>query len=151
MEKFILNAMPLPVPKTAIKNSVGQTLTLKSFHGKVLLVNFWATWCEPCIREMPSLDRLQVALRDTNFVVVAINTDRGGAKLAQTFLAKLNVNHLALYLDEKMVLGRAMNVRGLPTSFIITADGTIRGRLTGPAEWDSPESIKLIRYFLKNI
>ena len=149
MEQFILNETPLPVPKTAMQNGAGETVTLNSFRGKVLLINFWATWCAPCIREMPSLDRLQAAMNGQNFQVIAINSDRQGSKVAQPFLEKLGIQHLDIFIDENMTIGRALGVKGLPASFLISADGRVLGRLDGLAEWDTPETFALVQYYLK--
>ena len=148
MEQFNLNETPLPVPETAMQNGAGETVTLKSFRGKVLLVNFWATWCAPCIREMPSLDRLQAALGGSEFAVIAVNSDREGSKVAGPFLEKLGIRNLDLYIDEKMTIARALGVKGLPATFLISADGHVLGRLDGLAEWDSPEAAALVQHYL---
>ena len=148
MEQFTLNETPLPVPGIVMQTGAGETVTLNSFRGKVLLVNFWATWCAPCIREMPSLDRLQAALGGDEFAVIAINSDRDGKKVAQPFLEKLGVGNLDIYIDEKMAIARALGVRGLPASFLISADGHVLGRLDGMAEWDTPEATALVKYYL---
>ncbi len=150
MEQFNLNETPLPVPETAMQNGAGETVTLNSFRGKVLLVNFWATWCAPCIREMPSLDRLQAALGGSEFAVIAVNSDREGSKVARPFLEKLGIRNLDLYIDEKMAVARALGVKGLPATFLISADGRVLGRLDGLAEWDSPEAAVLVRHYLEH-
>ena len=149
MEQFSLNETPLPVPETAMQNSAGETVTLNSFRGKVLLVNFWATWCAPCIREMPSLDRLQAALGGSEFAVIAVNSDREGSKVARPFLEELGIRNLDLFIDEKMAVARALGVKGLPATFLVSTDGHVLGRLDGLAEWDSPEAAALIRHYLK--
>ena len=149
MEQFNLYETPLPVPETAMQNGAGETVTLKSFRGKVLLVNFWATWCAPCIREMPSLDRLQSDLGGDDFAVIAVNSDRKGSKVARPFLENLGIKNLDLYIDEKMAVARALGVKGLPATFLISADGQVLGRLDGLAEWDSPEAAALVQYYLK--
>ena len=113
-----------------------------------MLVNFWATWCAPCVREMPGLDKLQAKLGGPDFAVVAINEDRDGAKVAEPFLKKLNTPHLALYVDDKMKLMRALKVRGIPTSFLVDRTGNVVGKLEGVAEWDTPEVESLIQYYL---
>ncbi len=148
MEHNNLHEPPLPVPDTAMQNGAGETVTLKSFRGKVLLVNFWATWCAPCIREMPSLDRLQAALGGSEFAVIAVNSDREGSKVAGPFLEKLGIRNLDLYIDEKMTIARALGVKGLPATFLISADGHVLGRLDGLAEWDSPEAAALVQHYL---
>jgi thiol-disulfide isomerase/thioredoxin len=147
MEQFTLNDPPRPVPGTAIRDAKGQPVRLADFKGRVVLVNFWATWCAPCIREMPSLDRLQAAMGGDRFTVLAVNEDRNGAKVAAPFLKKLGIANLAVHLDDKTALARALGVRGLPASFLIDLKGRIVGTLNGIAEWDSPEAKALIRYY----
>ena len=149
MQQFTLNDPPLPVPDTAIRNGDGKPMRLADFKGRVVLVNFWATWCAPCIREMPSLDRLQAAMGSDAFTVLAVNEDRNGAKVAAPFLKKLGIEHLGVNLDDKMALARALGVRGLPASFLIDRSGRVVGALNGIAEWDSDEAKALIRFYVK--
>jgi thiol-disulfide isomerase/thioredoxin len=139
MEQFSFKDPPRPAPQ----------VKLSDFKGRVLLVNFWATWCAPCIRELPSLDRLQSDLGDEGLLVLAISQDRGGAAVAGPFLEKLDIRSLGLFLDSKMRLGRALGVRALPWTFLIDREGRVVGELPGYAEWDSHEAIALIRHYLE--
>ncbi len=149
MEQFSFTEPPQPAPQTPFLAGNGTELTLEDFKGRVLLVNFWATWCAPCIRELPSLDRLQLKLGGEGLLVLAVSQDRGGAAVAGPFLKKLDVNRLGLFLDSKMKLGRAFGVRALPWTILIGRDGKTIGQLPGYAEWDSDEGIALIRHYLK--
>ena len=148
MEQFTLNSPPPPVPDTPITDADGRPAKLADFRGRLTLVNFWATWCAPCVRELPSLDRLQAAFDDRKFRVVAVNEDRGGAAVAKPFLAKLGLARLALYFDTRLALAQALGLRGMPTSYLLDPSGRVIGALTGPAEWDSPEAKALIGYYL---
>jgi thiol-disulfide isomerase/thioredoxin len=137
------------VPETVFGNAAGDEVTLADFRGKVVLLNLWATWCGPCMREMPSLDRLQAALGSEGVKVVALSQDRGGLKVVERFYAKHGLKNLGIYLDPKGKLSRALGARGLPTSVLIDREGRAVGRLEGPAEWDSPEALALIRHYLR--
>lgn len=139
---------PRPVPETGFTDLAGEARTLAHFRGRVVALNFWATWCGPCIREMPSLDRLQAALGGDGFTVVLMSQDRRGAEQVEPFLAKLDIG-LTSQLDPKMALFRALGGRSLPTTILIDARGNELGRLVGPAEWDRPEALALIRYYLE--
>ena len=149
MQQFTLNDPPLPVPDTAVRNGDGGSVRLADFKGRVVLVNFWATWCAPCIREMPSLDRLQAAMGGDGFTVFAVNEDRNGAEVAAPFLEKLGVKNLGINLDDKMAFARSLGVRGLPASFLVDRSGRIVGALHGLAEWDSDEAKALIRFYME--
>ena len=149
MEKFTVNAEAGPAPTVSLIDGTGSPVRLSDFKGRVVLVNFWATWCAPCIREMPGLDKLEAKLGGPDFTVVAINEDRGGAKIAESFLEKLNTPNLRLYLDDKMKLMRAFGVRGMPTSFLLDRAGNVVGKLEGIAEWDTPEVEALIQYYIE--
>lgn len=151
MAQFNLFDTASPAPDTPLTDSAENIKKLGDFKGKVVLVNFWATWCAPCLREMPSLDRLAGLLKTEKFAVLAINENRGGVKMAAPFFEKLGIKHLVSLFDNKMALARAMKIRGMPTTFLLDGDGNTVGELTGVVEWDSPESIALIRYYLDRL
>jgi len=112
-----------------------------------VLINLWATWCEPCLREMPSLERLQSRLGD-RIAVLAVSEDRGGNKAVEPFIAKLGLKSVKTYLDPKSAVGQAFEVRGLPTSFLIDRDGKVLGKVEGAAEWESPKILGVLEAFL---
>ncbi len=147
-ENFTLLDPPVPAPPDAFTDLAGNRVRLADFEGRVVLLNFWATWCAPCVREMPSLDRLQAALGDRALRVVAVSIDRGGVTAIRRFATRLGLAHLGLYHDPKGALFRAFGVTGLPASFLIDRNGAILGAYAGPAEWDGPEARALIEYYL---
>ena len=149
MEQFTLNDPPKPAPDTAFLDAAGKEITLADFKGRVVLLNFWATWCAPCIRELPSLDRLQAAMGGDDFTVLAVNENRAGAKVAKPFMEKLGLKHLTLNVDRKMALARALGLRGMPTTYLIDRDGKVLGSLAGVAEWDEKDAKALIRYYIQ--
>jgi thiol-disulfide isomerase/thioredoxin len=148
MEKFIPAANPAPLPATGFTEQDGTTLTLKDFGGRIVLMNFWATWCGPCVREMPSLERLHRKLGGNEFTVIALSEDREGWKKMAPFREELGLTVLPLFHDvgSKMMFGA--KVRGLPTTILIGRNGRELGRLTGHAEWDSDEAVALMRHYL---
>ena len=148
-ENFTLLDPPVPAPPEAFTDLAGNSIRLADFEGRVVLLNFWATWCAPCVREMPSLDRLQAALGDRGLSVVAVSIDRGGVEAIRSFAKRLGLARLGLYHDPKGVLIRAFRVTGLPASFVIDRNGAIVGAYAGPAEWDGPEARALIEHYLK--
>lgn len=148
MEQFTLNDPALPAPETRFLDAAGKEVALADFKGRVLLVNFWATWCAPCVQELPSLDRLQASLGGKDFTVLAINEDRQGAAAATPFLEKHGIKSLAVHADRQMALARALGLRGMPSTYLVDRSGNIVGSLTGVAEWDSAEAKALIRHYI---
>jgi thiol-disulfide isomerase/thioredoxin len=136
---FIIHPVPKEVPDIPFADDQGRALSLKEFRGKIVLLNIWATWCGPCRREMPALDRLQTRLGGERFQVVALSIDRGGPSAIRKFYAETGVRNLALYVDVSGRAGSSLGLVGLPGTLLIDAEGREVGRLIGPAEWDSPE------------
>jgi thiol-disulfide isomerase/thioredoxin len=147
--EFIPATPQQPAPQVGFTDADGKPMTLADFEGKPVLVNFWATWCQPCLKEMPSLDRLQAAL-DGRLAVAAVSEDRGGAKRVGQFVDAMALTKLKIYLDPKGDLGHAFNVRGLPTSIVIDAKGRVVGQVEGGAEWDSVKMMDVLKPLLQN-
>ncbi len=138
-------ATPRPAPDVTLAALSGGTQSLAALRGRVVLVNFWATWCAPCVKEMPSLLRLQTARGD--IAVLAVSEDRRGAALVEPFIAKHGLEKLPIYLDPENSVGHAFGIDGLPTTALIDREGRIVGRLEGAAQWDSADMLKLIRRY----
>ena len=144
-DAFVMAEVPAIAPDTPFALPDGAPAMLSDWRGKVIVLNFWATWCAPCVKELPSLDRLAAALPANSHTVLAVSTDRGGPKKVPPFLKKLKTENLAPYLDAKSALGRAFGMRGLPTTYIIGKDGNVVAKLEGAAEWDSPEIVEWLK------
>ncbi|TNE36583.1 MAG: TlpA family protein disulfide reductase [Alphaproteobacteria bacterium] len=144
MEKFAPNDSPKAFPDITFVDADGKARSISDFKGKVVLLNFWATWCAPCRKEMPSLNKLQGEMGSDDFEVVAISQDLQGMGKVQDFFKKYKLENLAAYNDKTVKSGRTAGVFGLPASLILNADGKEVGRLVGPAEWDSKEARALI-------
>ena len=140
--------MPADVPTIAfdLKALDGDTLGSQHLAGKVVLLNFWATWCGPCKEEMPSLARLQSQFDPGQVRVVTVTTDMHPRGIRQ-FLDNLGIK-LPVLFDEDQELSRLFTVRGLPTTVLIDQSGHTLGRAVGPRAWDSQESIALVRQAL---
>ncbi|MER8420553.1 TlpA family protein disulfide reductase [Mesorhizobium sp. M0166] len=144
-QNFVVHEAPVAVPEISFEDGNGKPKTLADFHGKVVLLNIWATWCAPCRKEMPTLDRLQAKLGGPDFEVVALSMDRAGPEIVKKFFAEIGIKLLALNID---VSGKAMfaiGTVGLPATLLINRDGKEIGRLIGPAEWDAPDMVDFIR------
>ena len=145
--EFVPVSPPQPAPPFSFADPAGNTLSLADFAGKLVVLNLWATWCTPCLREMPSLDRMQARLGE-DVVVLAISEDRGGDKVVEPFIEKLGLKSVKFYLDPKSGAERAFKIQGLPTSFVIDRQGNVLGRLEGAAEWDSPKLLDTLKSLL---
>jgi thiol-disulfide isomerase/thioredoxin len=122
---------PGALPDLGFTTMDGGRVALSSFRGKPLVLNFWATWCGPCVLELPDLDRLAAG----GVQVVAVSADHGGAGVVKPFLVKHDVSHAEVVLDAGGEARQAAGVVGFPTTLIIDAQGRLRGRLEGPADW----------------
>jgi len=122
----------------------GKPTDLTRFKGHVTLLNLWATWCSPCVREMPSLERLRTARENDHFVVATISEDIQGAKAVDAFFAKNGLAGLPRYLDPQDALLRAFKVNGLPTTLLLDSEGREIGRFEGEADWDGAAILRLI-------
>ena len=145
---FTWHDKPVDAPATVFKDASDMNKTLKDFGGKVLIVNFWATWCAPCVKEMPALDRLNAKLGGKDFQVIAINQERNGPKIAKPFVEKQGWK-LPLYLDPATGFYKDAKLGGLPTSLIIGKDGQELGRIAGEVVWDSPAVEKMVQDLIK--
>lgn len=145
MAAFVFKKAPEPLPDILFLDGTGTTRSLKDWHGKVVLLNLWATWCAPCRKEMPALDRLQAELGSDKFEVVALSVDRTGLDGAKKFLDQINLQSLKLYADPTAKIGSELKIAGLPATLLLDRAGREIGRLTGPAEWDSAAAKRLIQ------
>ena len=135
---FVPAEPPRRLATTAFATAAGEARSLEAFHGKGVVLNFWATWCAPCVREMPSLDRLKARVADDGIGVVALSEDQDADKVVGPFLEKLGVRHLEALVDRRQGLLTALGVGALPTTVLV--DGGVRevGRVQGAVEWDQP-------------
>jgi len=143
--KLSMHAKPRPMPALVFADGDGRTVRLKDFRGKVVVLNLWATWCAPCRKEMPTLDRLQAKLGGADFEVVALSVDFTGLDVVRRFYRDFGIRNLRPYIDPSSRVLEPLNVLGLPATLLIDRKGREIGRLVGPAEWDSPEMLSLFR------
>ncbi len=136
---------PAPAPTTVFRDGAGAEVSLEAFGGKVLVVNFWATWCAPCIKEMPMLDALQAKLGGPEFEVLAISQDREGALVATPFMDTNKWTNLERYTEPAARFAKDASLRGLPTSLVIDKSGNEVGRVEGDTDWTSSDIEQSLR------
>uniref|UniRef100_Q07H22 Redoxin domain protein n=1 Tax=Rhodopseudomonas palustris (strain BisA53) TaxID=316055 RepID=Q07H22_RHOP5 len=146
-------ATALRLPDLAFDDASGQPRKLSDWRGRTVLVNLWATWCVPCRKEMPALDRLQAKLGSDKFEVVAINIDTRDAEKPKTFLKEAGLHRLGYFADPKAkvfqdlkAIGRAL---GMPTTVLVDGAGCEIATMAGPAEWDGEEAVALLKAALR--
>jgi thiol-disulfide isomerase/thioredoxin len=143
--KFALAKDPKPLPELAFTDGDDKPLTLAAYKGKTMLLNFWATWCAPCVKEMPSLDKLQAEMGKDRFVVLPLSLDTSSRPKVAPFYADRKLVNLGIYFDKGKKVMSALDVSVLPTSILIDGQGRELGRLEGEADWDKPEAIALMK------
>ena len=144
IENFIVAREVKAAPLLSFLDEHGEKLTLEKFRGRVVVLNLWATWCAPCIEELPTLDHLQQQLKPLGVIVIALSIDRDGPKIVREFLDENEITNLAVFVDPTMRAQSDLNVIGLPTTIIIDRDGRERGRIVGPAGWDDAKVADLV-------
>lgn len=142
MKKLAL-VEPAALPDVALVDEAEMPRSMAEYRGRWVLLNFWATWCAPCRKEMPSLARLQVAMPE--LAVVPVATGRNSVTGIQKFFAEAGTEGLPMLRDPKSELARAMAVLGLPVTIIVDPEGREVARLIGDAEWDAPEALAALR------
>jgi thiol-disulfide isomerase/thioredoxin len=148
--EFIPATPPQPAPQVGFTDIDGKPASLADFKDMPAVVNLWATWCQPCLKEMPSLDRLQSRFAG-RLIVTAVSEDRAKPGRVGEFVAAMGLRKLKIYLDPKGEVAHAFHVPGLPTTIIIDAGGQVVGRVEGSAEWDGPKMRAVLEPFLKSV
>jgi thiol-disulfide isomerase/thioredoxin len=149
-KNFVFADKPAPVAEITFDDAEAHAHSLADFKGKILLLNVWATWCVPCRKEMPALDRLQASLGGLDFQIVPVSIDRGGLDAVRKFYNEIGIHNLAMYIDSSGQVLRQVRALGLPTTVLIDRNGQEIGRAIGPADWDAPEIAEFLRPFILN-
>ena len=142
MAKLIFAEVPVKVPDAALLDGAGGAQSLAPYAGQWMVLNFWATWCAPCRKEMPTLQHLQEMLPE--LAVVPVATGRNAVEGIKKFYATAQVTNLPLLRDPDAALSHKMGVLGLPVTLIVNPAGEEVARLIGGAEWDSPEAVAVL-------
>jgi thiol-disulfide isomerase/thioredoxin len=135
-------------PAFALKDLAGRTVTLEQFQGKLVLMNFWATWCEPCEWEMPSMEAFARRYRGKPVVLLAVSVDTGAADIIVRPYVQGKGFTFPVLLDSTLRTSRAYRVRGLPTTFFVGPDGQFIGQAHGPRDWTTSQATALVDHLL---
>jgi thiol-disulfide isomerase/thioredoxin len=145
MRKLTVHSAPIAGSDVAFMSEDGEEMTLADLNGQYTLLNFWATWCAPCRKEMPDLAALQTQLGGEDFQVVTVATGRNPRPAMEAFFDEIGVDNLPLHTDARQSFSRSMGVLGLPVTLIIDPQGDEIARLQGDADWHSDSAAAIIQ------
>jgi peroxiredoxin len=138
----------LPAPDFTLPGLDGKMVRLADYKGKVVLINIWATWCPPCVEEMPSMEKLYRELKGEGFEILAVSIDETGAKDVRSFMKKYKLSFPAL-TDSKGAIKSLYQTTGVPESFIIDKDGILVEKVIGPRNWAVPDVIRFFQNLIR--
>ncbi len=136
---------PVPAPDITFMDANGGEHHLKDFWGHGMVINMWATWCAPCVEELPSMAALSKTLAPDDIAVLPLSSDHGGADRVASFYREHGITGLPVLLDPRGAAEHAWHVRGVPTSIVIDRQGRERARLEGAADWSTPAAARIVR------
>ena len=142
---LVTRGPPIAAPAAEWTTADGTLRTLADYAGKGIVLNFWATWCVPCVAEMPALDALAYLLSTEPIAVLALSSDRGGAKAVERFYTERGIRNLAVLLDPRGAAARAFKSNGIPTTVLLDRTGQERARVEGAVDWALPASVTRLR------
>jgi thiol-disulfide isomerase/thioredoxin len=134
-----------PAPKLVFYDVDDKPREISEFKGRGVVLNFWATWCAPCVKEMPDLDKLNARFKNEGIDVLAVSVDRDPIRLAKKFYKKNNLRNMPLLVDKKRKVLRRLSIQGLPTTVLINSEGVEVGRIVGVIEWNAPENVAFLK------
>ncbi len=145
---FAFLEQPRPLPDLHFVDEAGHSHALAELRGHPLVLNIWATWCVPCRKEMPTLDRLQKILAGSDAVVVPLSIDSKGPSVVIAFYREIGTTSLGVYVDSSGATASALATTGVPTTLLVDREGREIGRKLGAADWDSADMVSLVRSHL---
>ena len=147
LKNVIIHKVPKTYDNVIFLDKKDQEININDYKGKVLILNFWATWCAPCKKEMPSLDNLQNNPELNNLKIFAINISKESTKKINKFFQDLNIHNFEPYYDPPRTLAKKFNLRGIPTSILINKEGKEFGRILGSVDFEDKIFINLIKNY----
>ena len=147
LKNLVVHKDPKKLEKINFININNETINLNKFKNSLVVINFWATWCAPCLEEMPSLDRLQANTTFNNLQIIPINVGKDNVEKSKNFYKKLKINNLDIYFDKDVELAKKFLLRGLPTTIFINKEGKEFARVIGFIDFDNKQIIKCLKNY----
>ncbi len=151
MKKLIFHKVPRPRLEKEFQTANGAAKSVSDFEGKIVVLNFWATWCPPCRKEMPYLDALQDEMGGDDFQVLALAMDRASVDKIKDFYRSIEAENLKIYREPTLRIGTEAGVLGMPITLILDRQGREIARLQGEAKWDGPEAKAIIKQVIEAV
>jgi thiol-disulfide isomerase/thioredoxin len=147
IKNIVIHKEPKTLDNVIFLDKKDQKINIKSFNGNLIILNFWATWCEPCKEEMPSLDRLQIDSKIINLKVFAINIGKENKKKVNKFFKDINIKNFEPFFDPPTTLAKTFSLRGVPTSILIDKNGQEFARIIGSIDFDDKKFIDWLKTY----
>ena len=147
LDNLVIHKDPKKLEKINFQNINNETINLSKFKNSLVIINFWATWCAPCIEEMPSLNELQVNPTFNNLQILPINVGRDSVKKTENFYKKLKLKNLKIYFDQDIQLANKFFLRGLPTTVFVNKKGEEFARIIGFVNFNDEKIIKWLKKY----
>ena len=142
LNNIAINEIPKPISPLIFEDFSGNEINLKSYQGKLVIINFWATWCQPCREEMPSLDNLYRNSSFKNLQVLAVNMEQPNVKKVEKFLSDLDIKKIDIYFDPNLNFVKEFKLRGVPTTILVNKEGQEFARIVGSIDFEEEKFIK---------
>ena len=142
LNNIAINEIPKPISPIIFEDFSGNEISLKDYQGKLVIINFWATWCAPCKKEMPSLDQLYQDSSFKNLEVLAVNMEQPNVKKTKKFFADLNIKKLSIFFDSNLNFVKEFKLRGVPTTVLINKKGEEFARILGEVDFENKKFVK---------
>ena len=147
LNNMVINEMPKPISSLIFEDFSGNKINLNDYHGKLVIINFWATWCAPCKKEMPSLDKLSQDKNFKNLQALAVNMEQPNKLKTKKFFSDLNIQALEISFDQNLNFVKEFNLRGVPTTILINKNGEEFARIIGEVNFQDKKFLKwLLKY-----
>ena len=147
LNNMAINETPKPISSVIFEDFSGNEINLKQYIGKLIIINFWATWCAPCRKEMPSLDKLYQDDSFNNLIIFAVNTEQPNVTKTKKFFTDLNIQKLGIFFDKNLNFVKEFKLRGIPTTILINKKGEEFARIIGEVNFEDKKFIKwLLKY-----
>ncbi len=147
LNNIVINENPKPISTIIFEDLLGNEINLKNYNGKLIIMNFWATWCAPCKEEMPSLDKLYQNNNFKNLQVFAVNMEQPNILKTEKFFKALNIKKLEIYFDKKLNFVKEFKLRGVPTTVLINKKGEEFARIIGSIDFQDEKFLRWLKKY----